>query len=1031
MNKAFHIIWSHAHQALVVTSELSSARSKRSGTRLLLAAASASLLAAVPGMAQAANVCASGLSMISSPVDSSVDDCRVGSGANVIITADGSFDTGATAITAANSFDSIQNSGRLRAGEAGIELQASPGNAKTANDIRNEVGSYIESGNAAGFDIGNNWTVGNLFNGGEIHSVQSSAIRLDGATVTGSIHNGTGAVLDGMDGAIMIRGGSSVGAILNDGLIGGDWRGIAIDSSHVDSIGNNGTVRGGVEISNGASVGTIINLNRGSIENGTSGISVLFSSTVHLIHNGGTIDGLNQGIGIYHDSHVDTITNDGTINGGAQGIAINNSTVDTIGNGGGAAISGSRGIELSGGAHVGMIFNNGAINGNSGIDLDNASVGAIINDSMGTIGTGNLGIDLENASSVGSISNSGAITGNEHGIYIGNSTVTTIDNNATGAITGRGDSGIWLSNGSRVDVINNSGRIEGGTYAISVDDGATLSNLNLSGTRARLIGDVYAPNTDVTVKSGAVFGNDNAFEVRSFTVENGAVFNFGRGPHMRWGVDADGITVSQGFRNNGTVAVAAGVTAAIHGDYAQDSGAALKVGVLNDNTYGKLIVDGTATLPSNAKIVVDVTTPGFKFSTDRLQGVLSAGTLVSDGTFSVSGNSLLFTFDGVKHGNAVDLVLSGSKSASVLDSVRSTGNTPAHGAAATLDQIIANNPNGELAGHFVGLSTRQQVSNAVSSTQPTAAGSAGTATNSVLSGINRVIQARQENNRGLSSGSATADSNLWMKAFGAWANQGQRSGISGYDADTNGFAIGADTAVNNQSRLGLAFAYAKTKVDNTSSIAPQNVQIDTFQLIGYGSHALTSDTELNVQLDFGQNRNQSKRYMPFANANAKATYDGYNAHLGLGIGHSMQLSERLTFIPSARTDYTWIGTQSYRETGAGALNLKVASNDAEQLLVSFDGKFNYKWNDTTVVSANLGAGYDLIGGRTSLTSAYAGEPGAVFKTPGMEMERWVVRSGLGLAHSLASGTEISLRYDVETRSGFLSQGASVKARWVF
>jgi len=443
------------------------------------------------------------------------------------------------------------------------------------------------------------------------------------------------------------------------------------------------------------------------------------------------------------------------------------------------------------------------------------------------------------------------------------------------------------------------------------------------------------------------------------------------------------------------------------------------------------VVDGTATLPSNAKIVVDVTNPNFRFSTNRLQSVLSAGTLVSDGTFSVPGNSLLFNFNGVKNGNSVDLVLSSSQAVSVLDSVRGTGNTPAQGAASVLDRIITNDPNGELASHFVGLTTQQQVSNAVSSTQPTAAGSAGTATNSALSGINRVVQARQESNSGLSSGNATADSNFWMKAFGSWANQGQRNGISGYDADTAGFAIGADAAVTNQSRLGLAFAYAKTEVDSTSNIAPQDVQIDTYQLIGYGSRTLSPDTELNFQIDFGQNRNQSKRYMPFASASAKASYDGYNAHLGLGIGHNMQLSERLTFIPSVRGDYTWIGTRSYRETGAGALNLNVGSNSAEQLLVSFDGKFNYKWNDSTVLSANLGAGYDLIGEKSSITSAYAGDPSATFKTQGMEMERWVARGGLGVTHALANGTEINLRYDVETRSGFLSQGASVKARWFF
>jgi uncharacterized protein with beta-barrel porin domain len=84
-----------------------------------------------------------------------------------------------------------------------------------------------------------------------------------------------------------------------------------------------------------------------------------------------------------------------------------------------------------------------------------------------------------------------------------------------------------------------------------------------------------------------------------------------------------------------------------------------------------------------------------------------------------------------------------------------------------------------------------------------------------------------------------------------------------------------------------------------------------------------------------------------------------------------------------------------------------------------------------VLSANLGAGYDVIDEDSSITSTYAGAPGAAFKTPGMDMEPWLARAGLGLTHTLANGTEVGLRYDAEARSDFTNQGASIKARWAF
>ena len=623
------------------------------------------------------------------------------------------------------------------------------------------------------------------------------------------------------------------------------------------------------------------------------------------------------------------------------------------------------------------------------------------------------------------IQNSGTI-GSISAIHF--STTNSINN--TGTIKDE-ITGIRVEENSHVGNIDNSGTIEGGLAAILAPeaDSNSIYSINLLGTDARLIGDVYAPSATVAIKYGAVFSTENAYAVQGFIIENGAMLNMGIG-NSTTGDLASGITVSNALDNFGTLNLASGVTGTLHGDYQQSNSGLLRIGVASDSSYGKLVVDGTATLASNAKIVVDVSNPNYSFSAKSLQDVLSASSLSSDGSFTVSDNSQLFDFGAVKDGNTVDLTL--VKSSSVLDSVINTGNSPARGAAGVLDEAIGNDPGGELAGYFVGLSSEQEVSDAVTQTLPTVAGNTSNAIGNTLSGINRVIQARQGDNSGLSSGDAPqAEDNLWIKTFGSWAEQDEREGISGFDADTQGLAIGADAAVSDNTRLGLAFAYAQTNLDNDSNIAPQSADIDTFQLIGYGSYALAPNTELNFQLDGGQNRTDSKRNMPFADATAKADFDGYNVHAGVGIGHSMRLSEQLTFVPSARADYTWIESESYREKGAGALNLDVDSNDAEELLLSVDGKVEYSLSDATVVSANLGAGYDVIDEDSSITSTYAGASGAAFKTPGLDLEPWLARAGFGLSHTLASGTEVSLRYDAEARSDFTNQGASLKARWAF
>lgn len=843
-----------------------------------------------------------------------------------------------------------------------------------------------------------NW--GTLDNAGTITSTSNYAISISGGSAT-AINNQSSGVISGYYGGIQLYGysgtGLTLGSLNNAGQITSPYAyGAAIavfSNATLGSLTNSGTIHGGYGI--GVALGTI----SGNLTNTVDG----------------TISGDISGIVIFEGANVaGVIDNAGSITGNI-GIAM---------------LQSESGSSL---ATIGGLDNSGIISGTqAGFSADMSTVnGDLINRASGSI-TGNSALTVSRASVTGDIHNSGTIAGTSNGVKVSSASVRSIINDAGATISASAGPGILITNSSVVTSIVNSGTISGSTYAIDASNNfeGGLGTIVIDGNdTARFIGAVNAPDTNVLLRQNA-----------TYTLRGGEAFTIGT------------------FQNNGVLGVApnAGTTATIHGNYVQSDSGALKIGAASDTSYGKLVVDGIATLADNAKVIVDVTPADTRFNTSRLANVLSAQTLVSNGTFAVSDNSVLFDFGAVKNGNAIDLTMVAaaqtppdtgnppdvstppdvsnppSAGTSAEQVVNHLGNTPAGPAARALDQSFAQNPSGELASHFVGLTTEQQVSDAVTQTLPLLTGGINSATSSTLSGINRVIQARQGSNSGLSSGDEpVAQDNAWIKTFGSWADQSERSGISGFDADTQGLAIGVDGAFTEQTRLGIAFAYAKTNVDSDSRIAPQDAQIDTFQLIGYGSYALTPDTELNFQVDAGQNRNEGKRHMPFADATAKADYDSYSAHAGLGLGHTLRFSETLTFVPSVRADYTWIGDEAYHEKGAGALNLDVDSRDAEELIFSVDGKVNYSLGSNTVLSANLGAGYDVINEQTSISSAYAGSPTGVFTTRGLDPSPWLGRAGLGLSHTLDNGTEVSLRYDAESRSDYLNQGASIKARWAF
>jgi outer membrane autotransporter protein len=365
-------------------------------------------------------------------------------------------------------------------------------------------------------------------------------------------------------------------------------------------------------------------------------------------------------------------------------------------------------------------------------------------------------------------------------------------------------------------------------------------------------------------------------------------------------------------------------------------------------------------------------------------------------------------------------------STSVYSSSLAMRNNPALNAARVIDA------NSNLAVLFSGLSGNNNISNSASQTLPLLTGSSVNAAKDVMRDISRIVQARLASNSGMSTGdSFEGNKNVWMKPFGSMADQNDINGVSGYKANTYGLAFGADAAVTKALRIGGAFAYAKSDINGESSIAPQSAQVDMYNLLAYGSYSLDDRTEINFQAGIGQNDNRGRRQIALTSSLATSNYNSDTANFGVGIGRTYKLSSETTLTPSVRVDYTWIKDQGYLESGAGLLNLNVNGRTTDALILGVDGKLSHQLNDRVSLIANLGIGYDTINKQASITSAFAGAPGAAFVTYGIDPSPWLTHAGVGAVYTTKSGLEIGARYDAEFRESFLNQTASIKARWSF
>jgi outer membrane autotransporter protein len=638
------------------------------------------------------------------------------------------------------------------------------------------------------------------------------------------------------------------------------------------------------------------------------------------------------------------------------------------------------------GAHAGSVFDLIPYGATYGLDIYNSRTGTVTQ-------TGNLGFTTGTIAAFGSGTVvSLASFGGTYGL--------DIYNTKTGVVTHTGDLG-WTSG---VIAADGTGKIYnlaafGGTYGLNIYDtktGAVSSTGNLGFTTG-----VIAADGSGKVYNLAAFGATYGLDI--YDSRTGAVTHTGNLGFTTAAIAADG---------SGKVYSLAsfGATYGLN-IYDSKTGTVTHTGNLGW-TSGTIVADGSGK-------VYNLVSFGSSYGLNIYDSRTGTMTQTTDLGF----------ISGIFAANLTPWY-------SMLGSTQAFGNRSAYGAAAALDTIIASSPNGDIGvviDTLNALASQNEVNNAISQTLPLLAGSMSLAIRDDLHDIHRIIEARQES---LSSGISTGDEfygdkYFWLKPFGSWASQNDKGGISGFSKNTYGMLLGADKELSDTNRLGIAFGFARSSIDSNSTVAPQNADVNSYLGLIYGSHKLNDATDINFQADIGKHDTSGHRNIIFMDRIASSDYSSWSGHIGIGLAHTIKLTEKTSFTPSVRADYTILREDAYSETGAGALNLNVHRNTTHEMIVGMDGKLTHAVTDRIRVMANLGFGYDVLNNQASVTSAFYGAPDISFTTKGLESSPWLGRGGLGLSSTPNDAVEISARYDFEVRDRFNNQMSSVRVRWIF
>lgn len=877
-----------------------------------------------------------------------------------------------------------------------------------------------------------------------LHTEAASAASCP-AQIVGTFLSGVICDFDSTTGSsVTVTNAAEVGGIAMNGYNPSSPSKIVIDAggSVVGTPGGIGIAINSSSLSNGLT-------NNGTISSTNTGISITSASTINGgLSNNGLISTQNIGISINHSTVNDSISNTGTINA-TTGTGIFITASSTI-NGG---ITNS-GTITSGGVFVGLVVNNnsiinGGISNNGLIEATGSGDGILVRSSStinggitntGTIrSTNKSGIGITNLSHVtGDIFNSGIISGGDQALAIHNASILNgnIINNGTinggnrglaifsattvsgsisnsGTITG-GNTGLVVSSSSTITGgISNSGTIQGNSFGIRVAADSSLSNIDLIGRKARIIGAVDAPNTDVNITSGAEFTSEGTFNVNNFNIASNATFNM-----------ANAMTANA-VNNSGTLAVGSGLQT-ITGNYTQNTGGVFQIGASSATNYGKLAVTGTVDMSASGNVNVQVAQNSSMHNGDVLTDVITGGVYVGPtGAYNVTDNSFIWKFTATNNLSNTGINLTATIDSNAYNACR--GSYCQGAANVIIGQVGVGN---SVFSPFGALATQSEFTNAASQATPELNNENVQVTQLATRSVMDIVPMWSAVH-GASAGDAMVyqPDKIWLKPYAATMIQDAINSVPGYHASVYGIVMGKDIQLPENWLLGGAFALGKDNIRGKAILSGQSIDSDVYQGIVYAAKKLPHNLYVAGQGLLGYGRNDSSRSLPLFASTASASYNSWFSNLRAQLGWNYFAMKDLVLTPEVDASYLFVNQEGYQESGS-PLGLKVASNNNSFLVLGAYGNAAYhlatfRNQQDLALSGYAGFAHNVLNTQPQATSTFiAGGPS--FSTYGVEFNKTVFRSGIGLTlANPCKPLKMNVSYDMQTGNNAYSGIGSI------
>ncbi len=281
---------------------------------------------------------------------------------------------------------------------------------------------------------------------------------------------------------------------------------------------------------------------------------------------------------------------------------------------------------------------------------------------------------------------------------------------------------------------------------------------------------------------------------------------------------------------------------------------------------------------------------------------------------------------------------------------------------------------------------------------------------------------------------------IWIDGFGVHGRQSNHSKGKGYTVNTLGIGVGVERPFSSELTMGAGFGYANSNLRKSQFYikAPHTnaTRFKSYEGTLYYSYT-TEPWFTDIGLTLGWNRYNGKRYITFRDVHrkAKSEYSGQNYSAFLTTGLQLYWND-IQITPLASIMYYYLHMNSYKESGAKSLNLKVDPQNYRFLESGLGLKFS-KFIRTSCVEfvpeAHVFWYHDFNQNRVNARASFSeyAALGGYFRSIGPHIDRDLLNIGASITCFNSSDVSIMLNYDYEASNNYYDHQGLVELSYIY